>query len=907
MLLSQYVYGRKPEKGLDVIARSRDLPFYQQDWLNTPRYGSPPAQETEDRIWTQRYELQTLDAGAVLSCLYPLKQTTVPCSKLRPPYPKGITPAVHHLLVAPEDVPALLADPAAAVWFDAFLPIDAIYALDGSLLEPVAFAVQTPPEAPLSDLERYLCVSLAAYVWRAFIARRDKKLALLSQKRVLLIVPRTTPAEELAKQRALLTYVLAALPPHIRRYASYTLNLDAESADLPANASLYGMSRATPGAQPTVAGTVFDLENFRYPEATDAERAYFSTRANGQASSWFDAVLAQVEQAADLPFCIRLWQVEQSLAQGDPAAVDLLDALILQDGLASHRDLLVHACLQATFATCQADPSPQNLAMLWRFLGQLSDPLAYQGLPLHQLTPPPHGLLAVLSRDDALALPKASAPQDDLFCAMAARSIAEAPVAIPEGTKALLLHFFGNANLSPARLAAWQPLTNTLFAHGLLATSELESLLTWLETRFLQQVPGLALPADADALLGTLDSPRLRALLYATATANRQAQATTPLERRLLTLFTARQLPVDWGFAECETLCERILALRDGSPEWPSHLLPALVAQSALAAYGDLCYRLMQKPWIRNLPATRNETAQLTVPYALRNLAAVLAQFATAQDTLLYTQRWQAFTDEPNPPILTGSFAAAVTERLDTLYAALSPLAVQQLAEALPNAPLPLDFQTLAQQALARRAFALLTPALAEASSQTVFSLSRLLRANAEPGRRTPPIGQAIELLDQLAAQLPTAKGDQPKWFLMLRKRFTQLPAEGRAFADTLLTRDYAQVLPALLLAALQPDDTVRWETAFPAYLNSLHLYGRTRDGRAAIPKEKVDEFLSALFHLYRPPQKPTETEWLHAADQHALAELIRAQYPDISKKLEKDHQKIHDLPDSIVAYFNLR
>lgn len=897
MQLSHYLYGRKPEHGLAVIARSSDLPFYQQEWLNAPRYGSAPVVETPERIWTQRYELQTLDVGAVLSCLYPLKQTNVPCSRQQAPYPKGITPAVHHLLIARDDLPALLEKPENAVYFDAFLPIDDIYTLDGSFLPPVHYAPPTPAREPLGEALRYECQQLASYYWRALVTRQERKLAQLAQRRILLIVPRSNPAQELETQRNIVAHVLSLLPPHIRLRASYTLNLDVESTDLPANSSLYGMSRVQAGSQPAAGGTVFDLEHHVYPVATDMEGAYFSARAAGEASPVLDALLMRLPQAMDLDFCIRLWQIEAAIRAADPTVSVVLEDFIRTEALDSQRDALQEACLQIALELCGTKATPKNLATLWRLLGLYGDADLSGRDGLVALKPALNDILMVLARDPSLQLPPDPASQDDVFCAVATRSITEKE-SIADHIRGQLLTYLGNTTLSDERVAAWQPLINGLLIAGQLVPPHVEHLMPWLHTQLFLRMQSLKLPAAFQEALNGLDDTRLRGLLMEVASVNESTPATTSLERCLLALAEKRSIEPPWSMPEYELFTARILALTDRSEPWPAYVLRGIANAANQADYSDICYSLMRKPWVRSLTATASITSSLLPAYMQRSLQQVLKAMDTAQETLLLPERWKELEGETPLPEMQGDMMQATQKRLAQLVATLPIEKVAELADTCAAANLPEGYRALVLQALASRGAALLNGLLADASQAELQSLRKLVkRSNHDLSPGQQDYLRGLDWLDKVSESLKEMPKGDAAWFLALRRGFATLPPDARTLALAILKRDHAKSIGGILLANLQPDDTVNWAEAFPA-LRALH----SASGQG---KDALELSFSLLCKLY-PDDGQRKVQWLHELDMDNLAQEVRTHHTLLLHRLEKDHKKQDDLPEAMRRHFDL-
>ncbi len=904
MQMSQYVYGRKPDRGLDVIARSRDLPFYQPDWLNATRYGSAPAEETPERIWTLRFELQSLDRGGVLSCLYPLKQTVTPCSQQRPPYPKGITPAVHHMLISAEDWPVLLQNPEAALTYDAFLAIDDIYTLGNGFLGPVTFAPK-PVELTLDDgWLLYQCPALAAAPWRAFMARKQKKLGLLSQSRVLLIVPRSDPETELRLQRAILAHTLALLPQHVRRYASVTLNLDVECADLPPGSALYGMSRANPASQPGVSGVVFDIDRRLTPAANDAERSYFAARAAGKVSPYFDAILALLPQADDLDFCLRLRQVEEAVQAADPDAAAALTRLIETERLQAQQAPLLNACVQASLAACAADASAANLATLWRLLG-VAGADGYRQACLSTLKPPAEHLLAVLARDPALALPSQAEAQDDLFCEMAAQRLAGGAGPLSESLLGQLRYVWDNEDVPAERLPAWQALANALFASQALGHGP-QALADWAQTTRMLRLPGLRLPEDVARHVASQDADALWGLLLRLAAVNAGAPQTTALERLTLAAVQQGYTGHRWSLQAAEMVMQRIQALRDNAEDWPALLLAYLASDGVPSEYAELGNRLMRLPWVRDLPGQRAHTGRLFQAYASHTLSDTMAAMAQAEDTPQIERFWKAQAGALPLPQLAQPYQGIVETRLQQLYDGLTPARAVALYPKLRLVTPYQEYGALASAVLGRAADTLLDTPLENVPKGELLGLLALLEATG------PTMSYEHQyLLDALRAvrQLDICTRAKPsgnRWFADLRKQFELPYPDARKLAIAVAGKAYGDTQAGVLLAAQKPDGGIDWYTAFPALL--IHQLGAANvpGERATLSQETLDQIKTLLIRLMTDPHAPDDTHWLSVDDMNDLAAEIRSRYPALLRGLQRDQKKNRDLPQLLVEKLGL-
>ena len=890
MKLSQYIYGRKPKAGLQVITRSRELPFFVQSWFESPRYGAEPVRSTPDRVWTRRYELQCFENGAALSCLYPLKQTEVPCSEQTEPYIRGITPAVQHLLAGAADVDALLSDVDAALHFDGFHDIDDIYRLPSSFAEPVEYTAVPCAPAALTEQERNLCVDMAAYLWQAFLSRKDGKMGELAQRAVRLIVPAGEPAQELEDQRRLVGYTLKLLPPYIRRWTSVTLNMDVESDSYPSGSALYGMVRANAGSQPAGKSHVFDAESMVWPSASPEERGYFMARELQSPVVDLDVLVDQLPAKYDLAFHVRLQNLLSS-ACGGHLTLDSLDQFIAAESLQDFKPQLCLALAKAVIRTSGSAAARQQLAVLWTLV-QADRSVAAE---LFQLNCPVDECIAIITRSGVLTAYTDVYPADEDFFNLIIRlSAADQSPLAPESVQSLQLWLSRTAYS-----ATIQMLVNALIQYGKLVIDNRTSLLLWLENSFICRMKELANSPAYSALLDTEEPDVISRLLLTMCGLNRGCEWTTGVEKLLIEWFDRHgQLPA-WDAASCLTAANRAVELTDQQLYWP---MLAIRAAAALNEPSEACLLLLRDPQIRALPQLQPYVQQFSGYVYAQNVDTLRASIHTPDDLLGIADIWNNITNGAPLKLASEQWISMQT----TFQRAIQSENVAsslELYNKLRRLDLPSDCIEQAEIAIAAQiALALPGEDLTRLQWQDLDQVLNLVQ------KRSPLLSNAAQqriqilyFLNQVMlhpVHLPT--------FESVRKEMKMLTADHYDLLNTLFGIHMPKLAASILLRHINRDNTINWSRAFACIMD---LYSLPNISPNEVPRCSVEDyeiFLCMLCGLYlKHPNSPIGY-LLTPADCQQLSDWLLAGHPKLIKQLMNDQKKYGDLPDAVVQSLQL-
>ena len=894
MKLSQYIYGRKPKAGLQVITRSRELPFFVQSWFESPRYGAAPTRSTPERIWACRYELQCFEGGAAISCLYPLKQTEVPCREQQEPYIRGITPAVQHLLAGAEDTDVLIANVSAALHFDGFHDIDEIYRLPSSFSEPVDFTPAPTAPAALSDAEKAMCVDMAACLWKAFMSRKNNKTGELAQNAVKLIVPAGTPESELAHQRRLAAAALDLLPAYIRRWASLTLGMEVESDAYPGGSAFYGMARASADTMPTGKGKLFDAEKMQWdPKCISAEeRGYFMARQAGQAVTLLDEAVSRLPVRFDLAFHVALQNTLHQLCRGCISADDLR-RLIADAKLKDHTDLLCTALANAVIAACQQHMDRKPLTGLW----VLAEVSAQSADRLGSVQCSADEALAVLVRDGVSIETKELCRADEHF----ARFI-------------LRLSSFDQTPLSDASvhdLRLWlggiteyvlfvENLVNGLLQHGKLVISNSSMLTTWLENSIVLRMKELAKADSFISLLNEAGAAKLSDILLAAAEQNQAIEWTTGAEKLLIEWFNANaQLPA-WHDDALLKAARRVLSLRDKTGLWPVF---AVRCADAPERGSEALVQLFRDPVIRTLAPLqpiRQKYAFFLLNRSVNDLCAAVTKPA---DTLRLAALWKDITNgEPfqmNPEHWY--------QLHDTVLRALNR---QKLSELIHF------YHEIRKQDIPQECFEQMVHAAAKQS---------LLVLPGEDLRERPweDLMLVLDFADHYQNDVPVAshhalsmiwdlkticESTQPQIdFAQVRSNMQQLTQPERDMFQGLLqihanSRQNGKPLAtSVLLQSIRSGNTMDWANALPRIMKNYDLPEVQPDDMAKASVEDYELFLSLLCGLYQQHPAAAFGMLLSPYDRQLLSEWFHAACPKLFKRLQTEQKKHGDLPPELV------
>ncbi len=885
MKLSQYIYGRKPKAGLQVITRSRELPFFVQKWFESPRYGAAPVRTTPDRIWEQRYELQCFEGGAALSCLYPLKQTEVPCSEQQEPYIRGITPAVQHLLAGGADADTLVDHIASALYFDGFHQIDDIYRLPSTFSEPVEWTPAPVALAPLSDREKELCLDMAAALWMAFMSRKDGKTGELATRTVKLIVPAGTPAEELDHQRRIAAAALELLPHYIRRWTSLTLGMDVESDNYPAGSAFYGMARAAADSQPNGKGVVYDLEKQAWPAAEEQEKAYFIARSQRMPVVMLDEAVAQLPNRFDLAFHLRLRTLLDGLCAGTLTLAAVQDFL-KQEKLEAHADILCPALAQAVIAACSAAPDRRQLASLW-MLVQCS---AAAAAMLQQISCSADDAIAVLVRSGVNPGCEGLFAADEAFAQLIIRLSAADKSPLAPATCYDLLAWL--AKVSPDA-AFVEVLVNRLIEYGKPSIHTPEELHKWLENGFVARMSTLAGTEQFMPLLDGLGAQRAGDLLYFIATLNRNANTTAAAETLLMNWFDrAGALPA-WDAKQCLFAAERALQLKDNRPQW--HIF-ALRCADALPNPTDAITTLLNNAWVRQLP----QVQPLALKYAgyvhTVNINKLCAAITKPNDVLSLAEKWAEISG--------GQLFAMASEQWILLEGpmcnALRGCNLASLLSVFHNInaqSIPGECKTQAMNAISYcMAQGISRDDLCERTLEDLRIVKNL--GNTVPNSFTNASYERFTLILMLDDILHMP--DSVAVYQNVRSQMRSLAADNRNMFHALLRKHANTLAPAVYLQTMCTNDTIDWEHALPRVMDLYGLPEAAPNDAAKYSLDDFEIFLTMLCGFYRPDDNVFGL-LLTDLDRQTLNEWLTSSCPKLIKKLVKEYKVTPDLPDMLV------
>jgi len=891
MKLSQYIYGRKPKAGLQVITRSRELPFFVKSWFESPRYGAAPVRSTPDRIWTQRYELQCFEGGVALSCLYPLKQTEVPCSEQQEPYIRGITPAVQHLLAGADDADELIAHIDSALHFDGFHQIDEIYRLPSTFSEPIDFTPAKTAPAALSDRERELCVDLAGYLWQAFMSRKDGKTGELAQRAVRLIVPAGEPAGELENQRRLAAYTLNLLPPYIRRWASVTLNMDVESEAFPNGSALYGMARAHADSQPVGKGIVFDAEKLIWPAPAAEERAYFQARALQQAVVLLDDAVSRLPVRFDLAFHLRLQMLLDSLCRGC-CSVEALQTFLKNEKLNDFRDILLPALANAVLFACRENLNRIPLSSLW-MLAECSPEAAK---PLQTVQCSVDECLAVITRDGVCAPYAGLYAADEVFSQLVLRLSAADRSPVADTTTQNVRLWLSSISEDTSFV---EQLVNGLIEYGKLVINNHDALQIWLENNFVCRMKTLSGSHAFMPLLDQIAPQTLSALLLGVTGINQACPWTTGVEKLLIEWFNrTAQLP-GWNDEQCLLAARRALALEDKQELWPVF---ALRCADALGRPSEACTLLLRDPWVRQLPQVQPLVQKFAAYVHAQNVNALCAAIRQPDDVLKLSNLWESIT--------SGEAFQMNPEQWQLLHApilnALNGLKLKDLFHILAvlrKQSIPQECAAQAEHAIAIQMITVLPQE--DLTERTYDELEQIIRYSQTVQENfSAAAKQRLDVLYMLQAIVDDPCQRDP--FNAVRRGMSMLAQDNRQMLHALLRMHINDQASSILLQSIRPDNTIDWAHTFARMMN---LFGLPDLSPNDIPKGSVEDyeiFLVMLTGLYQTDAAFPFGHLINTADRQSLNSWLPATHPKLHKRLMAEQKKFGDLHPDLVEGLQL-
>lgn len=899
MKLSQYIYGRKPKAGLQVITRSRELPFFVQSWFESPRYGAAPVRTTPDRIWACRYELQCFEGGAAISCLYPLKQTEVPCREQQEPYIRGITPAVQHLLAGAEDTEELIASIGAALRFDGFHDIDDIYRLPSSFSEPIDFTPSPSAPEALSEQEQAMCVDMAACLWKAFMSRKNNKTGELAQNAVKLIVPAGTHESELEHQRRIVTYALSLLPAYIRRWTSLTLGMEVESDSYPGGSAFYGMARAKADSMPAGKGKVFDAEKMVWDNtcAPPEERGYFMARQFRQAVVLLDDAISQMPVRYDLSFHLQLQKMLDGLCRGCVSAADM-QKFIADAKLKDHTDLLCSALAGAVISACSQTMDRKPLSGLW----VLAEVSAEAAKALNAVQCSADEALAVVVRNGVSIDNKGLCKADEHFASFILRlsALNRTPLA-DASMHELQLWLSGITDHVPFV----EILVNGLLQNGKLVIGNANMLSLWLENGFVCRMKELAMAEHFSGMLNDIGAAGLAGLLQAAADSNKAICWTTGVEKMLIEWFNANgQLPV-WNDQELLKITGRVLALENRTGLWP---LFAVRCADALERGSETLVQLFRDPVIRELPPLQPIRQKYAFFLLDRNVNDLCAAVAKPADTLRLAKLWKEITND-------GPFQMNPEQWQRVHGAVLNALNRQKLAELihiyheLRKQDIPQECFEQAVHAVAKQALAILPGEdLRDRSWDELMLVLDFADhyQNDVPGASRNALSMLWDLKIICAAANLVAE------YAQVRQHMQQLTQPERDMFRSLLrifgnNRQTGKPLAtSLMLVHIQNGNLIDWNNAIPGIMQFYDLPSVPPDAMAKASIEDHEVFLALLCGLYQHHPTAAFGQLLTPYDRQSLSEWLPGACPKLYKRLQTEQKKYGDLPAELVEGLGL-
>lgn len=892
MKLGQYVYGRRPNAGLQVIARSRELPFFNKSWMDAPRYGSAPVRETQDRIWTRRYEVQCFEDGALLSCMYPLKQTDIPCGEQKYPYIRGITPAVQHLLIGTNDLNEFLEHLDAALYFDDFFHIDDIYRLSGDFLEPIDLALNDDVSLTVTDTERAMCLDMAAYLWRAFVCRKDGKLGELSRRNIMLIVPGSTPQEELEVQRRVVAYTLRLLPPCIRRWTSVTLNLDAESETLPGGSALYAMTRANPESDIQGRGIVFDLDREVWPAAEEEEKKHFIARQLKSPIVKLDQAIELFPQRYQQEFHIKLMVLLDDLCH-NTAGVDDVIAFIQEENLTAYQDLLCEALADAVFANRADGINRKHMAVLWSLCEGSPSMAGF----FSRVDCPLEEALAIVIRDDILTGIADRKPQDELFCDyVAKRATIEQRELSVEQTQAL--YRWAEQQDSGTSLAEEKMLYALLMNHQL-EINTTDSLDLWLDCQLFYRMHQLPAVHRWEQLLDELGNSRVSQRLLCIARLNENCSWTTAAEKLIIDWFNNHKLLPEWTEMECNEVAKRVIALKDLQSMWPVLLMRC--AQN-LGKPIDACAMLLRNQTFRMMPDMQIYVEQYSSYVQMMNAYTFRNRITSAAQVLQLIPLWEEVSGEKRLLLTHQQYSDLVPQFIQ----ALSSQSISELVKinnALREQPLPDECQNAIQTAIARCiADRIVNEELLDLTVDDLEMINGIAPMASDHITRA-----ANTRLMMIRATLDLYHApNNGQVFKDIREFLSSLAGNDRSLLQQMLVKHMPYKHSAIFLASTNTRNSILWSSALHDIAIALKLPDESPDVIAKRKDIIYDSYCSMIFSLFQTGHPSCPGTLLMASDRQELAGWLRLNGPHLVRRLQKEYKKFGDLPYELVEYLSL-
>jgi len=908
MQLSQYVYGRKPAIGLGVIARSGDLPFYKSEWLNEARYGSAPMRETPDRIWIRRYEIQSFSEGIVISCLYPLKQTEVPCNKQEPPYAKGITPAVHHLLLGKEDSYEAMKKPERLVFFDDFFDIDAIYSLPSGHLPLLEYPVAGMHPCRLNDEEKTVCASMLPFVWRAFLARKSGELSVLYDSRVLLIVPSCQPDEELAIQRHWIYWLLMGLPPHMRVLCSYTLNVDAESDNLPRQSALYGMIRVNEESMPSVSGKLFDLERHCYDQPASEEATYFQERLQGDFSPLADDALYNMEgeEKYDLGFCIQFhyaFNLIVTRRSGCTKEIKRLYERLSQNQRCIISETILSLLLEPDLQTWDEEKE----TVIWTVFGLFSEFEIYDQADMMKLALAiPAEKLVKLALHPCIIPESGIFPiQTAVFCSAVAEKVSELPTEPYNGLCINLVLWLERTQVPHNYVNDITRMARVLVEKYKEITHDVDNLLRLLEIEIFHRSELSVLGPFLEKRLVEFSTKQNSRLLLQSAKSNHDNDHGNPLEKQLLNAMLHKQETAFWEERDLQNITERItscVADAQTRVNWAKLLLESCEKIGAIPQVMECEFIIADIPELRNAPLLSVSMHRITGTICDRYLQEAIQHMPSLKSVVLFSEIWKKTTKGISLSNLSANQWRVIKKHASKVAENAGLEEMMEIPD-LEDYRIQADWDDFLSDVIEKRAYGLLNE-----ESPVQYSADEIVYLYKMASRRTYGFSHSIRYeASSLVAFFLLVKDTGNMWFLDYRSKFVRLSEEYKHIVISVLGKHFINEKKEneeiLILQNLQGNNSMDWPKAFLELMRLNGITGEEPYNPLKWDEARKDQFVSLLVRLYSNDtneKRKEHTILLNANDQQQLADYLYKNNVKMVKWLLKESKRNEDFPEEV-------
>ena len=864
MLLTHYVYGRRPSGGgYAVLARSADA--YLPEGQGASFYGSAPTFDEAPRLWSKIYDMRALGEGACFSCFYPLRETETPCAELRASQER-LTPAAHVIQFGRSDFETLLTMPAALAYFDEFFPIDDIYHLPANLSEVPFEPYDRGMKLPRSE-EIELTSHLAAFMWRALAARGADDRPVRTRERLIVVVPAADMNGEMESMRRLLWLCLKALPLCMRRKLSVTLNADANAAELPPDSAVYFCHVGKGGGEVRHTGVVFDLENGEYPRAEEAVCQYLRARLSGDEmplNDWLGACGAKDE--TDLALSARLYQISLRLSADEPEAAlegwTMLCELLIDYPALSALSAQYAQRLVSAWTDARGPVTARHLLCLQKIVTD-------QKLE----TPPDGALQSIVNRCDMVSLV-------DLLCRggyfddLPFKPCAFDPVVMraieaqTDRNPRLLTDSFLEDIAQRATALDKKGVKEDRFAEFFLRmlTCALRAVQNGAEIvqelarhRMIAENTTFLVPEACGELFLEFAPTSICALLRVQMkAAQRDGRAqTTPLETSLIAALRQTSGGEDLGKAMYEAVTQRVETLKDGAAPWI-----ALFGERMLAlheknpAYAELTARLLRCPAVLRAADCAAFCARAGGVIYVDAARRLVRNALDAEEYLNFPVAWRAQThtdmehvpEKERPLIETALNKAFSVLSLSKWGKICDAFETRDVTES-QNPPCAW-YDEMLGSAVARRAATLLEE---EVAPDTPLALQRRLfqKARERLAGMTELIGSGMEAVGmvELLKERAHMPARQDGWFLNARKQIERFKPDRLELLEADVLADDVVSPEQMLVTSLNRNARIDWQRFFE---NALKNMGLDETALAQPGKMNKTELLTLISLLIR-------------------------------------------------------